>query len=104
MSTDPPIPINTLKQAFCRTFSFPPEEFERRALLASFYPHARCLTFFGGNKADRFLLDRALVSYCGRLHSTSEVEGELREFATHEVNRQFQRRVLKLPSERHGNC
>ena len=88
--------IESLKDAFLRKFSCPPDHFERRLLRATLYPHARWLTLFGGYRSERFTVDRALLNYCGRLCSLKEIDGELREYAGMRENRQFSRRALCL--------
>jgi hypothetical protein len=88
--------METLKEAFCRKFSCPPEEFERRALLAALYPHARIFTFLGSHHGDRFILDRAVINYCGSLRSRSDVSRELGEYAQLPENRQFSGRFLRI--------
>lgn len=88
--------METLKEAFCRRFSCPPDDFVRRALIASLYPQARLLTLFHGDRSERFGLDRSVVAYCGRLRAVGDVEQEVQEYANMPENRRFGRRVLRL--------
>ncbi len=86
----------TVQEAFCRTFSWPADDFSRLCLRATLYPHARLLVLFGGHKTDWLSPDRSLVDYCGALRSSRAVDLELRDFARLPENRHFARRVLYL--------
>ncbi len=88
--------MESLQKAFCRKFSCPPEEFERKAFAAVVYPHVRIFLLLGGYRSDYFGPDRAVVSYCGRLCSRVELDRELGEFAQMPENRKFLRSVLRL--------
>ena len=88
--------IESLKDAFLRKFSCPPDHFERRLLRATLYPHARWLALFGGYRTECFTVDRALLNYCSRLCSLKEIDVELREYAGMRENRRFSRRALCL--------
>ncbi len=88
--------METLRTASCRKFSCAPEEFERRALAASLYPHAKIFDFLCRGRGGHFDIDRSMVNYCGSLRTLGEIEAELKEYARLRENGRFARRTLRV--------
>lgn len=88
--------METFRDAYCRRFVCPPLEFERRVFFAVAYPHVRLLLMLGLYSTEHFSPDRALIAYCGILHSMRQLDDEVRDFARLPENRRFSRRVLLL--------
>ncbi len=81
--------------ACCRRFGWPAEEFARRAFWWTLYPHARLLALLAGRGANLFVVDRALIEFCGRLTSLHAIDAELDEHARY-ANRGFLRRHCRV--------
>jgi len=88
--------FETLKEAFCRRFGCATEDFNREIFMRTVYPVARWWARCGGYRSDRFVLDRALVAYCGTLKSLKEIDGELKEYASYRENGKFLRRTFRV--------
>lgn len=85
----------TFLGAYCRLHGCAEGAFVRRIFWQAMYPHARLVALLCGRRVECFEADRALITYCGRLTSLSQIDQELVEFASLR-NRGFLRRQCRI--------
>lgn len=85
----------TFREAYCRKHGCEPGDFLYRALWTTIYPQAQFVALFLGPRAECFTADRALIEYCGGLHSLEQIDAELAEFSSLR-KRGFARRFLRI--------
>jgi hypothetical protein len=85
----------TFLDAYCRLNGCAEGAFLRRIFWQAIYPHARLVALVCGRGAEYFEVDRALITYCGRLTSLRQIDQELKEFASLR-NRGFLRRQCRI--------
>lgn len=91
-----PTSMANFRDAFCRKFRVPPEQFQRGAFVAAAHRPARFLAALGLYGSEWFAADRALVEYCAILRTPEQIADELREFGRLRENRGLRRRLLHL--------